>query len=111
LRGKCRQDQRFEFVRIRPAIEEQRLLYATILNVLAGVVTGSVFKIRAILVLLFFVMIESIILCFFQGATALLWAFANVAGIEFGYLTGMFARSVVERVANSRANARTGRIP
>jgi hypothetical protein len=87
------------------------LLFATILHTLAGAVTGSIFKIQTILALLCLVVIESIIFSFFQGGTAALWAFANVIGIEFGYLVGLFARGYVEHVAESRANARTRRTP
>jgi hypothetical protein len=72
------------------------LLYATILNTLAGTVTGSIFKVQTILVLLGLVIIESIILCFMQGSIVALWAFANVVGIEFGYFAGIFARSFLE---------------
>jgi hypothetical protein len=50
-------------------------------------------------------------LCFLHGSIAALWTFTNVVGIEFGYLIGVFARSFVERAADSRANARTERTP
>lgn len=87
------------------------MLYATILNALAGAVTGSVFKVRVLWVLLGLIAVESVILALVQGSIAGLWALANVIGIEGGYLAGIFARSLLERVERSRASARTRRIP
>jgi hypothetical protein len=81
------------------------LLYATLLNALAGAVTGSVFKVRVLWLLLAIIVVESVILAFVQGSIAGLWAIANVIGIDGGYLAGIFARSLLERVERSRASA------
>jgi len=73
-------------------------------------VTGSIFKVRILLALLGLVIIESVILCFMQGGTAVLWALASVFAIEFGYFTGILARSFIERAADSHARTRIRRM-
>ena len=86
------------------------MLYATILHTLAGTVTGSIFRVRILLVLLCLVIIESVILYFMQGGIAVLWALASFYAIEFGYFTGILARSFIERAAYSYARRRIRRM-
>ena len=87
------------------------MLYATIFHLLAGAVTGAVFKIRILLILLGLVFIESIILALVHGNIAGLWALANFIGIQAGYLAGIYGRGVLEQAGYLLPNVRTRRSP
>lgn len=85
------------------------MLYSTLFNLLAGVVTGLAFKVQVLLVLLALVLIEAVFLAFINGPTGVLWGLANFAGTQLGYLVGSFTRSVIEETRSSGVRAR--RIP
>ena len=87
------------------------MLYATIFHLLAGVVTGSVFKIRTLLLLLVLVLAESVILAFVHGNISGLWVVANLAGLQLGYVAGMYGRGVLEHAGHALSNVRTRRLP
>jgi hypothetical protein len=87
------------------------LLYATIFHLLAGTVTGSVFKVRTLLILLVLVLIESVILAIVHGSIAGLWAVANLIGIQVGYLVGIYVRGVLEQAGYLLPSVRTRRMP
>ena len=87
------------------------MLYATILHVLAGGVTGSVFKARTLLLLLVFVLLEPVILILVQGSIAWPWALANIAGVQVGYLGGIYVRAVLEHAGYLLPGTRTRRAP
>jgi hypothetical protein len=78
---------------------------------LAGAVTGSLFKIRTLLILLGFVCAESILLVFVQGSIAGLETIANLIALQIGYFTGVYTRSVLEHAGYSFPSVRTRRIP
>ena len=87
------------------------MLYATILHFLAGTVTGSVFKVRTLLLLLALVIVESAILALVHGSISALWAATNVIGVQVGYFVGLFARSALEQTGYSSGGVRTRRFP
>ena len=87
------------------------MLYATIFHLLAGTVTGSVFKVRTLLILLGLVLIESVILAIVHGSIAGLWAVANLIGIQVGYLVGIYVRGVLEQAGYLLPSVRTRRMP
>jgi hypothetical protein len=87
------------------------LLYATIFHLLAGSVTGSVFKVRTLLILLAFVLIESVILAIVHGSIAGPWALANLTVVQVGYLAGIYLRGVLEQAGYLLPSVRTRRIP
>jgi hypothetical protein len=74
------------------------LLYATVFLCFAGVVTGALFKIRALVVLLCLVLVESLVLASTDIRTAALWAVINVTAVQISYLAGAFGRDVLEQV-------------
>ena len=74
------------------------MLYATIFHSLAGAVTGSVFKIRTLLLLLAFILIEAATLSAVDVRVAAWWALVNVISVQFSYLAGIFARRTLERL-------------
>ena len=77
------------------------MLYATIFYSLAGVVTGSVFKIRTLLLLLAVILIEAATLSAVDVRVAAWWALANVISVQFSYLAGIFVRRTLEQTGYS----------
>ena len=86
------------------------MLYAISLHLLAGALTGSLFRIRTLLILLGFVFVESVILVFVQGSIAGLETIANLIALQVGYFTGIYTRSVLEHAGFSFPSVRTRRI-
>ena len=77
------------------------MLYATIFHSLAGVVTGSVFKIRALLLLLAIILTEAAALSPLDVRVAAWWALVNVISVQFSYLAGIFVLRSVEQTGYS----------
>ena len=77
------------------------MLYATIFHSLAGVVTGSVFRIRTLLLLLAVISIEAAALSALDARVAAWWALVNVISVQFSYLAGIFVRRTVEQTGYS----------
>ena len=77
------------------------MLYATIFHSLAGVVTGSVFRIRTLLLLLAVILIEAAALSAADVRAAAWWALANVISVQFSYLAGIFVRRTLEQTGYS----------
>jgi hypothetical protein len=72
------------------------VIYAIILHALAGSLTGTAFKIRTLLLVLGFVVIEFAILTVVQGMAALAWGLACVFAVQLGYVAGIFMRGALE---------------
>ena len=85
------------------------MLYAIILHSLAGVVAGSVFRIRTLLLLLIFVVTGTLILRAAGVPVAILWIVTNLAAMQLGYLAGMVARWTIEQAGYSIPPANTRR--
>jgi hypothetical protein len=77
------------------------LLYATIFHSLAGAVTGSVFKIRTLLLLLAVILTEVAALSPLDVRVAAWWALVNVISVQFAYLAGIFVRRTLEQTGYS----------
>ena len=77
------------------------MLYATIFHSLAGAVTGSVFKIRALLLLLAVILTEAAALSALDARVAAWWALVNVISVQFAYLAGIFFRRTLEQTGYS----------
>jgi hypothetical protein len=73
------------------------LLYAAALHLLAGALTGTIFKIRTLLILSGFVFLEAFALALVQDQAAGLWALANLVTIQIGYFAGVYGRGILER--------------
>jgi len=89
----------------------ENLLYATIFHLLAGTMTGSVFKVRALFLLLGLVLFESVFLAVMLGSVAGLWALANLVGVQIGYVGGIYGRSILEQAGYLLPNTRARRLP
>jgi hypothetical protein len=71
---------------------------AFILHFLAGLVVGSLFRVQSLLALALAVFVESGVLIFLLGVSAgLIWLLVSEVALQFGYLGGMYLRSVLER--------------
>ena len=77
------------------------MLYAAAFHFLAGAVTGSVFKARSLLLLLFLIAGEAGFLVFVDLRTAGLWALANLTIVQIGYLSGVLTRGVLAQAGYS----------
>lgn len=86
------------------------MLYATIFHLLAGTVTGSVFKARTLLILLGLVLFEPVILATAHVGLAVPWVVANLIGVQAGYLLGVYVRGVLEHAGYSLPSARPRRM-
>ena len=87
----------------------RNLLYAAIFHSLAGVVTGSVFQVRTLLLLLFIVLIEAAGLAVSDIRLAGFWVMTNLCLVQVGYLVGLFVRGLLEQAGYSFPPARIPR--
>jgi hypothetical protein len=72
---------------------------ASILHFLAGVLVGSVFRVRTLLVLIFAVLVEALVAAAVLGLSiGLIWLIVSQIALQLGYLGGMYLRSVLERI-------------
>lgn len=85
------------------------MLYAATIHLLAGAVTGSVFKIQMLLLWLFVIAAEAAILSATNLSTAALWASVNLSSIEAGYVLGLFSRKIMEQAGYAGPSIRTPR--
>jgi hypothetical protein len=104
----CVYTLRLAFCKIRGA-GIRNLFYTVIFHSLAGAVTGSVFKVRTLLLLLIFVLIEAAILAVMDIRIAGFWALANVSMVQIGYVAGLYARGVLEQAGYLLPPARINR--
>jgi hypothetical protein len=77
------------------------LLYAIIFHLLAGGVTGSIFKVRTLLLVLSFVLVEFAIVALVEGRIAVLWAVASLIAVQVGFVAGMYSRGLLEHAGYS----------
>jgi len=71
---------------------------AFILHFLAGIVVGSLFRVRTLLVLALAVLVEAGAVVVLLGlSTGLIWLVVSQVALQFGYLGGIYLRSVLER--------------
>ena len=73
------------------------MLDTAILNALAGLVTGVAFRSRTLLLVLSWILVESVALSFLDIRIAALSAVINLTTAQVGYFAGIFARGVLER--------------
>lgn len=74
------------------------MLYATIFYALAGLVAGSVFTIRTLLLLLSIMLVEAASVALVDNRDVGLWTIINIAAAQVGYLAGIFPRKILEQV-------------
>ena len=79
----------------------KNLLYATAFHFLAAAVTGSVFKTRTLLLVLFLVLGEAGFLAIADVRFAAIWAVFNLTATQVGYLSGVLGRATLEQAGYS----------
>ena len=85
------------------------MFYATILNFLAGSVTGALYKVQALLILLGLVLIEFAILVVVRGEITWEWAILNLINVQVGYFAGICARAGFETLTGQKDAEADGR--
>lgn len=68
------------------------------IHLLAGFLTGAIFRVRALLGLMIIVLIECVATAAVSGIRAGLWSLTGLVAVQMGYLGGVYARSVLEKV-------------
>ena len=87
------------------------MLYAATLHLLAGALTGAIFKVRTLLVLLGLVAIEAAFVALSRGSSFGLMALLNIGVLQVGYFLGMFARAGLEHMHVLGVDVRPRRQP
>lgn len=77
------------------------MLYAITFHFLAGAVTGSTFKVRTLLLVLSFMLVEFAVLTLLRGGIPVLPAVASLIAVQVGYVAGMSARGLLEHAGYS----------
>jgi hypothetical protein len=71
---------------------------ALILHFIAGLLVGSLFGVKTLLVLALAVFVEAgVSIALFGVSSGLIWLFVSQVALQFGYLGGMYLRSILER--------------
>ena len=78
---------------------------------LAGAVTGSIFKVQFLLLILIVVVFESILFAIGQGSIGVAWAFANIVGVEVGYFIGICVLAGLAHAGYLQSNNQMRRSP
>jgi quinol-cytochrome oxidoreductase complex cytochrome b subunit len=65
---------------------------------LAGFLTGSIFRVRTLLGLVIIVLIECAATAAMSGFQAGVWSLTSLVAVQMGYLGGVYARSILEKV-------------
>ena len=68
------------------------------LHFLAGAVTGAVFAVRTLLILVALVLTECVGVTIAWGTSTGLWSLGSLVAVQVGYLGGIYLRSVLEHV-------------
>ena len=73
------------------------MIYAIGFHSVAGVVAGSLFKVRTLLLILSIVLVESAVLTTRGFELAGVWGLTNIMSIQVGYFAGIFLRRVLDQ--------------
>lgn len=93
-------------LRLRHSVGESKrnrtpnLLYAPILHLIAGFVTGSVFKIKTLLVILCCLAAELAGASCLDSGQIAMGVLVSIIALQVGYATGLLTRATIERALN-----------
>ena len=69
-----------------------------VLYLVAGMLAGSIFRVQTLVILALAVTVEGVTFFIQSGAlVGLLWLLVSQCALQFGYLGGIFLRSVLQR--------------
>ena len=81
---------------------------ALTLHLFAGLVAGTRFGVQTILVLALVVLLEGVACLIVNGTYAgLMWLLIGQCALQFGYLGGIYLRSILERAVVAHSGARS----
>ena len=87
------------------------MLSSITLHFAAGAVTGFAFSIRILLLTLLLLLIEAVMLSVAFGVSFIVGPVVGIVALQIGYLSGGYARTMVERLAGSRQTAKVPPLP
>lgn len=71
---------------------------ALILHLLAGLLAGAIFRVQMLLILMLAVLVEGGVVLIMSSASASLeWLLVSLSVLQFGYLGGIYLRSLLEQ--------------
>jgi len=85
------------------------LIYALVLHLIAGLIAGSVFKVRTLALMLCCVVVEFMVATAFWNGNLAVAVIASLAVVQVGYAGGLLTRFMIERSLGRTATARTHR--
>jgi uncharacterized membrane protein len=72
----------------------------------AGSVTGSIFAVRTLLILVALVLVECVGAAIAWGVSVGFWSLGSLVAVQMGYLGGVYCRSVLEQMGIAEPDAR-----
>jgi hypothetical protein len=94
-----------------PPGKADTLISVFALHFLAGSVTGSLFAVRTLLILVALVLAECVGAAIAWGVSVGFWSLGSLVAVQVGYLGGIYCRSVLEHMGIAEPDARPGRRP
>ena len=85
------------------------MIYALVLHLIAGLIAGSVFKVRTLALMLCCVVVEFMVATAFWNGYLAVAVIASLAVVQVGYAGGLLTRFMIERSLGRTATARTHR--
>lgn len=85
------------------------MIYALVLHLIAGLIAGSVFKVRTLALMLCCVVVEFMVATAFWNGNLAVAVIASLAVVQVGYAGGLLTRFMIERSLGRTATARTHR--
>jgi hypothetical protein len=82
------------------------LMSVVALHFLVGLVAGSIFTVRTLLVLVALVLVEVVAVTIVSGLSVAFWSLGSLVAVQAGYLGGICFRSALERLGAAQPNAR-----
>lgn len=83
--------------------------YSLVLHLIAGLIAGSVFKVRTLVLMLCCIIVELMIATAFWNGNFAVAVFASLAVVQAGYVGGLLTRFMIERSLGRTVTARTHR--
>jgi uncharacterized membrane protein len=77
----------------------------------AGLITGSIFAARSLLILVALVLVECVGAAIAWGVSVGFWSLGSLVAVQMGYLGGIYCRSLLERMGIAEPDARPRRRP
>lgn len=87
------------------------MLSTILIHFVAGVVAGSIFAVRTLILLVAIATAGCIGLLLARGAEAALWGIVGLVMLQVGYVCGIAARGMLEVWGVARPVARTSKAP